>query len=315
MPTDAAMVASTGARELKKGIVLFNPEKQKPCANKLVGDQLITDTRSFLKFATFTVPGMPQEMEAFDAFPESEFEELDNAQFECQKYGLKLRFSKEVWSDNQFPELMRNYGSVMRKRFWDRREIIVTDQHFNNVDTNTAMNGDAYASASIPLDDEAEDILGAGITTYSNILDPADTPSADMMDKMAQILEYEPDNKGVVNGHRAPYDVFCHRKWFGTWVQIKKSTETFGTPDHSYNYAASLIRNIVPLPYADHEDWTRVQAVGEGESSNFIWDREVFDLNPLRYDDANDTMVTSATSRLVTDQWHQRGTAYSLAGA
>lgn len=311
--TDAGSVASTGARELKRGIILFDPAKKPACANKLVGDQLITDTRSFIKIATFTVPGLPQEMDPFDAFPESEFEELDNAQFDCDKFGLKLRFSKEVWKDNQFPELLRNYGQVLRKRFFDRREIIVTDKHFNNVQTNTAPNGDAYASSSIPLDDEAEEILGA--TTYSNILDPVDTPSADMMDRMSQMLQYEPDNKGVVNGHQPPFDVFCHRKWFGTWVQIKKSTETFGTPDHSFNYAASLIRNIVPLPYADHEDWTRIQATGENDTANFIWDRDEFDMNELAYDRNNDSMEASATMRIVTDQFHQRGTAYSLAGA
>lgn len=312
MATDAAMVASTGARELKRGIILFDPEKRPQCANKLVGGNLINDTRAFIKIATFTVPGLPQAMDPFEAFPESDFEELDNATFDCDKYGLKIRFSKEVWSDNQFPDLLRNYGSVMRKRFFDRREILVTNKHFNDVQTNTAPNGDTFASSSIPLDDEAEEILGAA--TYSNVMSPPETPSADMFDTLTQILLEEPDNKGVVNGHTPPFDVFCHRKWFGTWQQIKKSTETFGTPDHSHNYAASLIGNIVNLPYATHEDWTRVCAQGEGETSNFIWDRDEFAMNPLRYDDDNDTMVTSATMRIVTDQFHQRGTAYSLAG-
>lgn len=313
MATNASAVASTGARELYKGIELYDPKQEQPCADKLVNGQIIKDTRSFLKIATFTAPGLPQEMDEFDAFPEDQYAELDNAQFECTQFGLKLRWSRKAWKDNQFPNIMKDYGEVLRRRFFDRREILTTNKHFNDSDTNEAPNGEAYGSAAIPLDDEAEEILGAA--TYSNILDPAETPSADMADRLSQILMDWRDNKGAVMGARPPFDVFCHRKWNGTWMQIKKSNETFGTPDHSYNYASSLIRDIVVLPYATHEDRTMMQATGSRQAKAFIWDRELFDLNPLRYDDNNDSMVASAVSRIVTDEFHQMGRAYSFAGA
>lgn len=315
MSTAANAVASTGARELFRGISLWNPDKKPAVANKLVNNQLIKDTRSFLKIATFTGPGLPQAMEEFDAFPEDQYAELDNATFTCDKWGLKLRFSREVWKDNQFPELMRNYGTDLRKRFFDRREILVTNKHFNNADTNLAPNGEAFADAAIPLDDEAAEILGEA--TYSNLLDPAETASPDMADRMAQMLMYEPDNKGILNGHMPPFDIFTAPKWFGTWTQIKKSTESFDPAQQSpgYNYAATLIRNIIPLGYATHLDRTLMQATGDREQHSFIWDREEFDLNPLRYDDDNDSMVASAVSRLVTDEFHQRGRVYSLAGS
>jgi hypothetical protein len=98
--------------------------------------------------------------------------------------------------------------------------------------------------------------------------------------------------------------------------QIKKSTDSFdpGSNSPGYNYAASLIRNVIPLGYATHVDWTRMQATGERDIHAFTWDRDEFDLNPLRYDDDNDSMVTSATMRIVTDEFHQKGTAFALAG-
>lgn len=314
MATTASAVASTGARELYRGVELYDPSKVQPVADKLVGGNIVTDTRSFLKIATFTAPGAPQEMDpdGFDSFAEDQYAELDNATFECQQFGLKLRFTRKVWKDNQFPTLMRDYGAVLRRRFRDRREILAQNKHFNDVDTNLAPNGDAYASASIDLDDEAAEVLG--VAYQSNILDPAETPSPDMVDRLTQLLMDWRDNKGFVMGFEPPFDVFCTRKWYGTWVQIKKSTETFGTPDHSHNYAASLIRSITVVPYATHDDYTRIQATGDNETKTFIWDREVFDMYPMRYDDNNDSMVVSAVSRLVTDEFHQQGTAFSLAG-
>ncbi len=311
MATNTQQVAAALRKDIDKALALFKSDRRGDVADRMVGNNVISNTQSFIKLQSFTDMSLPGPVGERQTGTEMAFRSVHTKTFSAQKYLGTFLVSREVWDDNQYRStIVQNYATRMRSRCNDRREIVVQNEFFNNADTNLGPDGVAYASASHPLDVEAQysGLVPTGLA--SNIVDPPETVSIALLNRVFSIMSTQVDNKGVRMIAVPPFNIEAHPLRVTFWHQIKRSvSEEPGTPDRGGNPWHSMVGDILMLPYAEYEDRTAFVA---GDHRRFVWDRMNPEVTDLVYE-KDDTFWSNVVFRLSVGLFDWRDAVYSLA--
>lgn len=308
--TDTNQVAAALRKDLQKAQALWKPHRMS-VADKMVGDNKVSDTQSYIKMASFTDPGLPGPVGERQSGVEMRFDKVYSTTYTGQKYMGTVSFSREVWDDNQYRStIVQNYTGRLMDRCADRREIVIQTEFFNEADTLTGPDSQFYGDSDHPLDAEAADAGFITTGVASNIVSPAMTVSIDLLNTAYGMFAQQVDNKGIIAGAIPPFDIECHPLRIMHWKQIKESVqEEPGTTDRGKNPWASLIGDIIGIPYATDEDRTCFRA---SDHRRFVWDRMKPTVTEITYA-KDDTFWANVVFRIGKGIFDWRDVIYSFA--
>lgn len=304
--TGSEQVAKALRKTLVQAIKLWKDEDAMRVAGKIA--KPISDTQSFIEFASFSNPGLPQARGEGEDPPEGRFDGVWDDTWTATKYILQVVFPNESWMDNQYRDtVIQNYAQSLMSRCEDRIEIIATTEFFTEADTLTGPDGQFYGDSDHALDPEAVELVAAG--TASNILSPAGTVSIDTLNRAYSAFMTQVDNKGVPKASRPPFDIECHPIRVMAWSQLKTSSQEPRTANHGDNPWGGLIGDIVPMIHATDQERTAFRGKNH---RRFIWRREAPTVTELTYD-KNDTYWANVKMRVGQGEFDWRDTLYSFA--
>lgn len=308
--TDTTQVAAALRKDLQKAQALWKTRRMN-VADKMVGDNKVSDTQDFIKMASFTDPGLPGPVGEREAGTEMRFDKVHSATFRGQKYMGTVSFSREVWDDNQYRSIVvQNYTSRLLDRCHDRREIVLQTEFFNEADTLTGPDGKAYGANDHPLDAEAPDAGVVATAVATNIVEPVATVSIDLLNTAYGMFQQQVDNKGIIAAGLPPFDIECHPLRAMHWKQLKTSVqEEPRTPDRGNNPWAELIGTILSIPYATDTDRTCFKSQ---DHRRFVWDRMTPKLTEITYA-KDDTFWANVVFRIGKGTFDWRDVIYCFA--
>lgn len=317
--TNTTQVAAALRKDLFKGMALWSADQKPNEGERMAGGNLVTDTQSFIKIAHFTRPTSPRPIAEREILPEGRYDQVRTATYRAQKYGLLLSFSREVWKDNQYKDvLMQGYGTDLLDMFHDIRDQALVNEWFNLMSTNLGPDGVAYASTSHPLDAEAVELTDDGTALASNIIPNSPTVSTEALNDGVDMLARQRDNKGRILACLPPFVIECHSKRAVLWRSIAQPVngyEPFQSDRNNGKVYAEMISEVMGLTRATHVDWYNLRTTDSRKQHRFIWDREKTQVSDMDYIKRDDTMECNAIMRLSKGIFDWRGVVTSLAGA
>jgi hypothetical protein len=319
MSTSSNQVSTALRKDLLKGMNLSSPDQQPSEGDKLVGGNKVTDTQSFIKIAHFTGPIGPAPVGERETLPEGRYDKVRTAEYSNQAYGLLLSFSKEVWQDNQYKDvLMQGYGQDLRELCADVRDIALVNEFFNLAGTNTGPDGQYYIDTDHPLDAEAAELTEDNTATASNRIDGDPTVSTEALNDGVDMLKRQVTNKGRRAGVMPPVFIECDSKREVLWKSIASPVnghEPF-TMDHNPGQPyAAMIAGVIGLTRSTHDDWFMLRTANSRKMHRFVWDRQAPEVSEMQQIIRDRTMECNVDFRLSKGVFDWRGVVGSLAGA
>lgn len=319
MGTNTSQVAAARRKDLLKGMALWKTDGAHRVGERLASGNVVNDKQGFIKIAHFTRPIGPSPVDEREDLPEGQYNQVRTAEYTNQAYGLLLSFSKEVWRDNQYADvLIQTRGTDLRDLCNDVRDTALVNEFFNLATTNLGPDGKAYFATDHPLDAEAAELTEGNVTTASNIISGNPGVGVEALNAGVDMLRRQYDNKGRISGCYGPFVIECDSLREVFWRQIANPVnghEPFTTDHNNGSMYSRMIGDIIPLAKSTHRDWFIIRSSSKRENHRFIWDRQGIELSDTEIVIRNRTLECSVDFRLSKGVFDWRNAVGAFGGS
>lgn len=306
-------------KSIDKAYMLWDSDGYVSEGDKLIGGNVITSKQGFYIMQQTTRPNAPSVVKEREALPEVQYGLAATKTYSVTKYAELLTWSAEVWDDIQYPEeLFGRWAEDLRALHHDVRDWFLVNQHFNLADTNLGPDGQAYLSASHPLEPEAAEFMPGGVTVQSNLIPGNPTISVSALNAGAVMLKRTRDSKGQIMSILPPMYIECDASQEVLWNAIAfpvNGFQPFTSDRNTGKDYAKLIAGVIGLARSVHSQRFILRTSNSRKQGRFVWDRKKPTISEVEYVKQNDTRIASSIARFTSDIMDYRGQVGSLAGS